>query len=61
LADAAKQNLTGIQLEARLAQGEVEMKSGDRTNGRSHLAALKKDATAKGFLLIALKAAAAGK
>jgi tetratricopeptide (TPR) repeat protein/tRNA A-37 threonylcarbamoyl transferase component Bud32 len=61
LADATKQNLTGIQLEARLAQGEVEMKSGDRTNGRAHLAALKKDATAKGFLLIARKAAAAGK
>jgi len=59
LADATKQNLTGIQLEARLAQGEVEMKSGDRTNGRAHLAALQKDAAAKGFLLIARKSAAA--
>jgi serine/threonine protein kinase/tetratricopeptide (TPR) repeat protein len=59
LADATKQNLTGIQLEARLAQGEVEMKSGDRTNGRAHLAFLQKDATSKGFLLIARKAAAA--
>jgi eukaryotic-like serine/threonine-protein kinase len=59
LDDASKQNLTGIQLEARLAQGEVEMKSGDRANGRAHLAALQKDATAKGFLLIARKAAAA--
>jgi serine/threonine protein kinase/tetratricopeptide (TPR) repeat protein len=59
LADATKQNLTGVQLEARLAQGEVEMKSGDRTNGRAHLAALQKDATAKGFLLIARKSAAA--
>ena len=59
LADATRQNLTGIQLEARLAQGEVEMKSGDRTNGRAHLAFLQKDATSKGFLLIARKAAAA--
>jgi eukaryotic-like serine/threonine-protein kinase len=61
LADATKQNLTGIQLEARLGMGEVEMKSGDRSTGRAHLAALQKDATAKGFLLIARKAAAAGK
>ncbi|HEY6268080.1 MAG TPA: protein kinase [Candidatus Acidoferrum sp.] len=61
LADATKQNLTGIQLEARLGMGEVEMKSGDRSTGRAHLAALQKDATAKGFLLIARKAAAAEK
>jgi serine/threonine protein kinase/tetratricopeptide (TPR) repeat protein len=59
LADATKENLAGIQLEARLTQGEVEMKSGDRTNGRAHLAALQKDATAKGFLLVARKAASA--
>ena len=59
LADATKQNLTGIQLEARLGIGEIEMKSGDRTNGRARLAALQKDATAKGFLLIARKSAAA--
>jgi len=57
LADATKQNLTSIQLEARLGMGELEMKSGDRTNGRARLAALQKDATAKGFLLIARKAA----
>ena len=37
------------------------MKSGDRSTGRAHLAALQKDATAKGFLLIAREAAAAGK
>lgn len=59
LADATKQNLTGIQLEARLAMGELEMKSGDRANGRAHLAALQKDAATKGFLLIARKSAAA--
>jgi len=39
--------------------GEVEIKSGDRTNGRARLAALQKDATAKGFLLIARKSVAA--
>jgi serine/threonine protein kinase/tetratricopeptide (TPR) repeat protein len=59
LADATKQNLTGIQLEARLGLGEVEMKSGDHSAGRAHLAALQKDAVSKGFLLIARKAAAA--
>jgi tetratricopeptide (TPR) repeat protein len=59
LADATKENLTGLQLEARLAIGEVETKSGDRSAGRADLAALQKDATAKGFLLIARKASAA--
>jgi len=39
--------------------GELEIKSGDRTNGRARLAALQKDATAKGFLLIARKSVAA--
>jgi hypothetical protein len=59
LADATRENLTGLQLEARLAIGEVETKSGDRSAGRADLAALQKDATAKGFLLIARKASAA--
>jgi hypothetical protein len=35
------------------------MKSGKTTAGRARLAALEKDATAKGFLLIARKAHAA--
>jgi serine/threonine protein kinase/tetratricopeptide (TPR) repeat protein len=59
LADATKQNLSGIQLEARLAMGEVEMKSGTHTAGRARLAALQRDATTKGFRLLARKAAAA--
>ena len=59
LADATKENLTGIQLEARLALGEVEMKSDKRAAGRVHLVALQQDAKSKGFLLIARKAAAA--
>ena len=59
MAEATKQNLSGIQLEARLAMGEVEMKSGMRTAGRARLAALQRDATTEGFLLLARKAAAA--
>lgn len=61
LGDAAKEGLTGLQLEARLALGQIESKSGDRAAGRTQLAAVQKDATAKGFLQIARKAAAARK
>lgn len=46
------------QLEVRLALGEVEMKSGKVDSSRARLATLEKDATARGFLLIARKAAA---
>jgi hypothetical protein len=48
-----------IQLEARQALGELEFKSHHQTVGRNVLAALEKEATAKGFLLIAHKAALA--
>jgi tetratricopeptide (TPR) repeat protein len=61
LGDATKEGLTGLQLEARLALGQIESKSGVRTAGRTQLAAVQTDATAKGFLLIARKAAAASK
>ena len=47
--------------EARLALGQVEMKSGKSTAGRGDLEQLEKDATGKGFLLIARKAAAGGR
>jgi tetratricopeptide (TPR) repeat protein/tRNA A-37 threonylcarbamoyl transferase component Bud32 len=46
---------------ARLALGEYEVKSGKATQGRARLAALQKDAKAKGFNLIARKAGAAAK
>ncbi len=46
------------QLEARLALGEIELRSENPAAGRATLQALEKDATAKGFLLIARKAAA---
>jgi serine/threonine protein kinase/tetratricopeptide (TPR) repeat protein/TolB-like protein len=59
LIEASQCGFVPYQYEARLALGELEMKSGKTTAGRARLAALEKDATAKGFLLIARKAHAA--
>ena len=59
ITDATKEGLTGLLLQARLALGEVEITHGDRASGRSRLAVVQKDATAKGFLLVARKASAA--
>jgi tetratricopeptide (TPR) repeat protein len=59
LAEATKYGFLGYQLEARLALGEIEIKSGQAAAGRARLEALGKDANAKGFLLIARKAAQA--
>ena len=56
LAEATQLGLSQHQFEARLALAEMKMKSGDRATARAHLEALKKDAAAKGFLLIARKA-----
>jgi eukaryotic-like serine/threonine-protein kinase len=44
-------------LEPRLALAEIELNIGDRATARSHLEALRKEATDRGFGLIALKAA----
>src|SRR6516164_5594309 len=44
--------------EARLALGEIEIKSADRAVGQSYLEALQKDASGQGFQLIARKASA---
>jgi tetratricopeptide (TPR) repeat protein len=57
LAEAKKSALVRYELEARLAWAEMEVKSGKEV-GRSNLAALRNDARAKGFELIANKAAA---
>ncbi len=43
----------GIELDARLALAEIEMKSGQTTAGRAHLTAIEAD---KGYNLIARKA-----
>jgi eukaryotic-like serine/threonine-protein kinase len=48
-----------FEMEALLALGEVEMNSGQAAEGRALLVHLEKDATARGFLLIARKAHAA--
>jgi hypothetical protein len=47
----------GVELDARLALGEIEMKSGQTTAGRAHLTAVEADAKAKGYILLARKAA----
>jgi len=44
--------------EARLAFGEIELRSADKSLGRSYLEALQKEAAGQGFQLIAQKAAA---
>jgi eukaryotic-like serine/threonine-protein kinase len=50
----------GVELDARLALAEIEMKAGQTTKGRAHLTAIAADAKAKGYNLIARKAATAG-
>jgi tetratricopeptide (TPR) repeat protein len=59
LREVAKDGYISYELKTRLALGEVELKSGEIQTGRTRLAALEKDATHQGFLLIAQKAAAA--
>lgn len=49
----------GIELDARLALAEIEMKTGQITAGRAHLTAIEANARAKGYNLIARKAATA--
>ncbi|MGB6632712.1 MAG: winged helix-turn-helix domain-containing protein [Terriglobales bacterium] len=49
----------GIELDARLALAEIEMNAGQMTAGRAHLAAIEADAKAKGYILLAHKAAIA--
>jgi ATP/maltotriose-dependent transcriptional regulator MalT len=49
----------GIELDARLATAEIEMKAGQMTGGRAHLAAIEADAKIKGYNLLARKAATA--
>jgi eukaryotic-like serine/threonine-protein kinase len=56
MAEATKYGYLGYEFEARLALGEIEMKSGHATEGRAHLASLAKEAQAKDFALIARKA-----
>jgi len=57
LAEAKENGFVRYQLEARLALGEIELKAANPTVGRAGLTALEKDAAAKGFHLIARRAA----
>lgn len=57
--EAKKKGYFGVELEARLAAGEIEMKASPTPLAASHLAALESDARAKDFGLIAKRAAAA--
>jgi tetratricopeptide (TPR) repeat protein len=60
VAQAKKYGCMACEFNARLALGEVEIQSARAASGRAHLAQLEKDSAAKGFLLIAGKARAAG-
>jgi len=57
LAEATKRNYVNYQLEGSLALAEVEIEEGRTAEGRNRLMALEKSAVAKGFALIAQKAA----
>ena len=57
LAAATKLGLVRLQFEARLVHGKIELQGGSKDAGRARLAALEKEANAKGFGLIARKAA----
>jgi hypothetical protein len=59
LSEATQAGFVGYQFEARLALGETAKTSGHVVTARSNLASLEKEARAKGFGLIARKAAAA--
>jgi len=60
IADMTRLGLVNLQLEARLALGEIEIKSAKTAaTGQETLSALEKDATAAGFLFIARRAHAA--
>jgi len=58
ISEARKRGYVEVELEARLAAGEIEMKAGHRRLAESRLLAVEKDARAHRFVLIAQKAAA---
>jgi DNA-binding winged helix-turn-helix (wHTH) protein/tetratricopeptide (TPR) repeat protein len=56
LAKSRELGYRGVELDARLALAEIEMKAGQTAAGRAHLAAIEADAKSKGYNLIARKA-----
>lgn len=59
LAEATAGSVEAIAFEARLALGQIELNSRDRSSGRAHLATVGNEAHRRGFPLVARKAAAA--
>jgi len=59
LTETRRRGMVPLQFESLLALGELEIVAGNVVVGRARLATLEKNATAKGFTLIAQKAAAA--
>ena len=57
IAEAQQIHIMDRELESRLTLGEVELTSGKAAAGRTRLAAVRKEAAAKGFGLMARKAA----
>ena len=58
-AQASKSGYYSLELEARLAEAEIEMRSGQANLGRDHLARVEHDASTNGFGLIAQRSAVA--
>jgi ATP/maltotriose-dependent transcriptional regulator MalT len=58
-AEARKAGRVGLEFEARLAIGEIELQSGRSAAGRQRLEELEREARSRGFGLVARKAAAA--
>jgi eukaryotic-like serine/threonine-protein kinase len=58
-AEALRLGFVSQQLEARFVEAEIEKKSNKAAIARAHLSELEKEATVRGFLLIARKAHAA--
>jgi hypothetical protein len=59
IAEVREFHYFSVELEGRLALGEVEVQSGTLTRGRAHLQSVEKDASRHGFVLLARKAKSA--
>jgi eukaryotic-like serine/threonine-protein kinase len=59
MAKSRELGYAGIELDARLAFAEIEMRAGQTAAGRVHLAAIEADAKAKGYNFLARKATTA--
>ena len=61
IAESRKCGYIAAELEARLALGELQLRTGKTTDGLLNLSALEREANARGYLLIANKVSAARK